>query len=321
MTIFSGKKVGIGVWLEATRGQKATIAYWMPWTDNTFTDKANVESEAGVVDTLMDSIGSEVTKQRAEGTIGGQVYPNGIGFFLKALLGAVATVAKAPAHEHTFTLLESNTHPTLTIGTSSPLGSSSYPLAMIESMDFNAEVGGKLTVSVKMRSKKGESVSHTVQYQDEKGFVANMLKVYLADNVAGLNSAQNICLQSITLSISKEIKDIECLSSVDPIDYINAGVKIEWSMEMIFENNTYKDLFLNGTPKAFRMLAEDTKHPINGTHKNTLQVDLSKVQFTDWTPAYTIDDITKQSVKFKGHYDVKTRKAIEIKLKNTQASY
>ena len=41
----------------------------MPWTDNTFVDKANVESNAGVVDTLMDSIGSEVTKQRAEGTI------------------------------------------------------------------------------------------------------------------------------------------------------------------------------------------------------------------------------------------------------------
>nr|DAW73256.1 MAG TPA: hypothetical protein [Caudoviricetes sp.] len=56
------------------------------------------------------------------------------------MLGAVATTAKAPAHEHTFTLLESNTHPTLTIGTSSPLGSSSYPLAIIESMDFNAEV-------------------------------------------------------------------------------------------------------------------------------------------------------------------------------------
>ena len=140
----------------------------MPWTDNTFVDKANVESEAGVVDTLMDSIGSEVTKQRAEGTIGGQVYPNGIGFFLKALLGAVATTAKAPAYEHTFTLLESNTHPTLTIGTSSPLGSSSYPLAMIESMDLNAEVGGKLTISVKLRSKKGETATHTVQYQDEK---------------------------------------------------------------------------------------------------------------------------------------------------------
>lgn len=140
MSIFTGKKVGVGVGLESTRGQKANIAYWMPWTDNTFIDKANIESEAGVVDTLMDSIGSEVTKQRAEGTIGGQVYPNGIGFFLKALLGAVATTAKSPAYEHLFTLLENNTHPTLTIGASTPLGSSSYPLAMIESMDLNAEV-------------------------------------------------------------------------------------------------------------------------------------------------------------------------------------
>nr|DAW73510.1 MAG TPA: hypothetical protein [Caudoviricetes sp.] len=56
------------------------------------------------------------------------------------MLGAVATTAKAPAYEHTFTLLESNTHPTLTIGTITPIGSSSYPLAMIESMDFTAEV-------------------------------------------------------------------------------------------------------------------------------------------------------------------------------------
>lgn len=148
-----------------------------------------------------------------------------------------------------------------------------------------------------------------------------MLKVFFADSVAKLDTVQNICLQSITVSIKKEIKDIECLSSIDPIDYINAGVSIEGSMEMIFENNTYKDLFLNGTPKAFRMIAEDTKHPINGSHNNTLQIDLSKIQITDWTPAYTVDDITKQSVKFKGHYDVKTKKAIEIKLKNTQANY
>lgn len=321
MTIFTGKKVGVWVGIETTRGQKAEIAYWMPWTDNTFVDKANIEPNAGVVDTLMDSIGSEVTKQRAEGTIWGQVYPNGIWFFLKALLGAVTSVAKAPAYEHTFKLLESNTHPTLTIGTSTPIGSSSYPLAMIESMDFTAEVWGKLTVNVKLRSRKGETATHTVQYQDEQGFVANMLKVYLADTVTKLDTAQNICLQSITVSIKKEIKDIECLSSIDPIDYINAGVSIEGSMEMIFENNTYKELFLNGTPKAFRMLAEDTKHPINASHNNTFQLDLSKIQITDWTPAYTVDDFTKQSVKFKGHYDVKTKKAIEILLKNTQKNY
>lgn len=319
--VFTGKKVGVGVWLEASRGTKAPIVYWMPWTDNTFIDKANIESDSGVVDTLMDSIGSEVTKQRAEGTIGGQVYPNGIGFFLKALLGAVSTTKKGEAYEHIFSLLESNTHPTLTIGTSTPLGSNSYPLAMIEAMDLNAEVGGKLTVSIKLKSKKGETETHTVQYLDEHGFVANMLTVYLADSVSDLASANNICLQSLSLSISKEVKDIECISRLDPIDYINTEMKIEGSMEMYFENNTYKDWFLNGTPKAMKLFAEDTKHPINSTHNNTLDIDLHKVQITDWTPSFTVNDVTKQSIKFKAHYDVKSKKAIEVRLKNTQMSY
>jgi hypothetical protein len=48
-----------------------------------------------------------------------------------------------------------------------------------------------------------------------------------------LDVADNICLQSITISIKKEIKDIECLSSVDPIDYINSSFSIEGSMEML----------------------------------------------------------------------------------------
>jgi hypothetical protein len=50
-------------------------------------------------------------------------------------------------------------------------------------------------------------------------------------------------------------------------------------------------------------------------------LDLSKVVITDWTPAFTLDDITKQSISFKGHYDLRTKKAVEIYLKNTQASY
>ena len=34
-----------------------------------------------------------------------------------------------------------------------------------------------------------------------------------------------------------------------------------------------------------------------------------------------LDDITKQSISFKGHYDLRTKKAVEVYLKNTQASY
>ena len=322
---FTGKKVGVWVSLETTRGvKKVPIEYWMPWTDNTFFDHANVESDAGVVDTLVDSINSEVTKQWSEWTIGWQVYPNGIWFFLKALLGACESEANEDsdeAYNHIFTLLESNTHPTLTVWTNTPIWGQAFPLAMIESMDFNAEVGWKFTVSINLKARKGETQTHTVAYTSESGFVANMLKVYLANNVAWLDNAANICLQSLTISIKKEVKDIECLSSIDPIDYMNSSFSIEWSMELIFDDNTYKNDFLSWNAHAMRILAEDTKHPIDDGVYPTFMMDLSKVQYTDWTPAFAVDDIVKQTVAFKGHYDVNTRKAIEIQLINTQESY
>ncbi|MBR4566925.1 hypothetical protein IKO18_00425 [bacterium] len=50
-------------------------------------------------------------------------------------------------------------------------------------------------------------------------------------------------------------------------------------------------------------------------------LDLAKVIITDWTPAFTVDDVTKQSISFKGHYDVTNHKAVEVYLKNTQESY
>jgi hypothetical protein len=28
-------------------------------------------------------------------------------------------------------------------------------------------------------------------------------------------------------------------------------------------------------------------------------LDLSKIKITDWTPAFTVDDVTKQSLSFK----------------------
>ena len=175
---FTWKKVWVWVSLETTRWEKKLpIQYRFPRTDNTFSDKANVEADSWVVDTIVDSINSEVTKQRSEWTIWWQVYPNWIWFFLKALLGSVTSSWSNWIYEHNFSLLESNTHPTLTVGCFTPISSSSYPLAMIESMDFTAEVWGKFTVSINLKAKKWESSTHIVSYTDETGFIANMSRI------------------------------------------------------------------------------------------------------------------------------------------------
>lgn len=319
---FIWKKVWVGVSIEDTRWvKKLPIQYWFPWTDHTFFDRAKIEQDSWAIDTLVDATHSMVTKRWSEGTLWWQVYPNGIGFFLKALMWWVAS-SWEEVFEHTFTLLESNTHPTLTVWVNTPIGWSSYALAMIESMDFTAEVWGKFTVSVNLKARQWESENnHVVCYDDEKWFVANMLKVFIAGDLQHLDSAQNICLQSITISFKKEVKDIECISSLDPIDYINSSFSIEGSMELLFQDNSYKEDYLQWRFKMLRVLAEDTLHPYSEDNYPTFMLDLSKVIITDLTPAFTLDDITKQSISFKGHYDLKTKKAVEIYLKNTQASY
>lgn len=320
--LFVWKKVWVWVSLEEQRWvKKLPIQYWFPWTDNTFFDRASLEQDSWAIDTLLDATHSMVTKKWSEWTIWWLVYPNGIGFFLKALMWWVESNGEG-VFEHRFNLLESNTHPSLTVWVHSPLWSRSYALAMIESMDFNAEVWGKFTVSVNLKARKWENEDDfSVNYDSENWFVANMLRVFIADSIEKLDIAENICLQSFTLSFKKEIKDIECISSLDPIDYLVSGFSIEWSMEVLFENNSYRDDYLNWNAKALRILLEDKSHPYWEDDYPTFMLDLSKVIITDWTPAFSLNDITKQSISFKWHYDIKQWKAVEVYLKNTQERY
>lgn len=124
-------------------------------------------------------------------------------------------------------MLESNTHPSLTIATTNPLNDYNYALAMIESMEISASSGDKVSMTASLKAKKGEVASHSLAYTAESPFIATDAMVYLADNSAGLDGASNICLQSLTLSISKNLEEIECLSSIDPIDFANTSLAIE----------------------------------------------------------------------------------------------
>jgi hypothetical protein len=92
-------------------------------------------------------------------------------------------------------------------------------------------------------------------------------------------------------------------------------------MEVLFENNSYRDDYLNWNAKALRILLEDKSHPYWEDDYPTFMLDLSKVIITDWTPAFSLNDITKQSISFKWHYDIKQKKAVEVYLKNTQERY
>lgn len=86
----------------------------------------NDESSFGVI---ADSVESYVTKQWAEGNIEGNVNVNNFGYALLSAFGAVSSAsASAGAYTHSYTVLESNEHPTLTVGIDDPVeGDIAFP--------------------------------------------------------------------------------------------------------------------------------------------------------------------------------------------------
>lgn len=84
------------------------------------------ESSFGVI---ADSVESYVTKQWAEGNIEGNVNINNFGYALLSAFGTLSTApASSGAYTHSFSVLESNEHPTLTVGINDPVeGAMAFP--------------------------------------------------------------------------------------------------------------------------------------------------------------------------------------------------
>lgn len=322
MSYYQWKKRTIGIGIETQRGVAVKPIYWFPRTDYAVQPKMEVKNDEGNVGTLVSSIDSHVTKQWSEWSFWGKVYPNGIGYFLYCVLGKVNTVASGSNYKHTFSVEEVNTHPTFTLATHDPVADFEYPLTVVESIQLSAEVGGDYMVSVNTKGRKGQTPAtpNTTNFVNEESFVATDIKVYIADNASGLDTADNICLQSFDVVINKNTEAIECLSLEDPKDYINKQITIEGGLEMYWEDNTYRDIAFNDIAKALRIEAIDKSILINGANPE-LTIDLPKVKINDWTDTVALGDTIKQSIKFTAHYSIADSKAINIELINTKSSY
>ena len=324
MPYYQWKKRKIWLGIESVRGTAVAPTYWFPWTDYSFVPKIDVMEDEGNAGTLISSIDSHVTKQWSEGNIGGKVYPNGIVYLLLAALGKKTTNNAGSNPVHTIEVEEVNNHPSLTICTSDPVSDMQYPLWVVDNLQISAETGGDYNVTSTIKAKIGVTPAgaYTPWYVNEEAFTATDIKVYVENNLAALAGAtNNICVQRFDITISKETEDIDCLSSLDPIDFMNTSMKIEGNLEMYWTNNDYRDYTMGSIAKAIRIKAVDTSVTLTGAENPEITIDLAKVKFVDWSDAVTLWDIIKQTVKFTAHYSIANSKAISVLVRNTKATY
>jgi len=133
---------------------------------------------------------------------------------------------------------------------------------MLESLAVSAEVGGFVTFTADYKAKKSSSATHTVSYTTDYTLLARHCGVKFADTLAGLDGASDVCVQSFSLTISKNLEEDLCLSSVEPIDYTNKQFVVEGSMTIKYTSEEYKDLYMDATQKALRITIEDTNTTI-----------------------------------------------------------
>jgi hypothetical protein len=321
MPKYIGRRINVWFWIEATRGTAVAVQNWQPKTEISFENKVEVIQDESSIGVIADTIGSEVVRKFGEGDISGNIGANSIGYLLLSLLGSVTSTNQTGSYLHEFTLAESNSTQSLTIGVNDPVvGDKAFSLAMIDSMTISANAGEYCTFSVSFKSRPEETTTHTVSYAVDTSLLAKHSIFKTASNLAGLPLATQHCVQSFEITFSKNLEDVYCISSTNVLDFVNTKFGVEGSFTAFFDTTAFRDYQNAGTDRAIRFQLIDTTTTI-GTANPSLTIDLPLASLTEFSRSMGNDEVVTQTCTFKGMYSVADGSIVDVSLVNTTSAY
>lgn len=324
MVKYIGRQINVGFGKETTRGTAVSIGAWMPKTDLSFDDKSEKIVDESAIGVIADARNSFLAKLWAEWDLSGNVEINSFWYLLLAVMGTLTSAESTTgSYLHEFTLKNDNQNQSLTVWVNDPVEwDVAFPLAMVESLTINAEEWQQVTFTVSIKSKKGESTTHTVTYPADYRLLSRDSIFKLATNLAGLSSADALYIKSFEITIEKNLEADYCLWSQEPNDFINKQVSITGSFTAIYEDEaTYKDVALSEDKKALRFQLIDTAQTIGLSDNPTITIDLPYADMTEWSKSQGNDEVVTQTVGFKALYSVTDESMLNIDMINTKSSY
>lgn len=312
-----------GVGKETTRWTAVDPVIWVHQTEADFDDEVEKVIDESALWKLMTSSESNKTKQYAMWEITWILASTSIWYFLLSLLGSVTTSpASTGAYSHVFSMDEVNDKQSLTISKKTPTQELRFALAMVESLSISANVGEQVNMTAGLRAKAGTTSTLTKAYTQDNKFYAHMVNVKFADDIAWLDAADAECFENIELNLTQELEDGFCFTSgFDLGDIYNKGFSIDGTFGKIRQNNTFEDYVINETEKAMRIELVDTSKTIGDSDNPTIKFDIAKVTFENHEPEWGINDVMRETVTFKWHYDLANSADIDVTVINEQASY
>lgn len=318
MTKFVGRRGLLGIAKEASRGTPVAPTFWVPFAALSFHDIVETAREEQGQGVIADSDSSYVTLQSGEGEVEAEIYDKALGLILASLLGTVPSSSGGPPYTHTYTFSNSNQHQSLTLYWKDPDRSDIFPLGVVDSLTISVEPSGKVQWTVGFKSKRARE--WTAQTPDFTSLGAKWLhqhvQVKLASSIAGLSAASVLSLKSLELNLNANTVLDSVMGTIEPEDILNQHFSVEGTLNLNLEDDTYRDYMLNGTYRAMEI-------KLNGGSNSILTLQFPRVDFTEWEPDYTLNEIAKQNINFKANYD--QANALDIistaTLVNLQVSY
>jgi hypothetical protein len=306
MTKFIGRLATLGVAKEAVRGVPVAPTYSIPFETLSFDDKVVKVRETAGLGSIADADSAYVTTQYAEGDMTAEIRDKSFGLMLLNLLGTVSVAGPTDStYTHSFSLAETNTHQSLCLLINDANVKEMYPLSMIKSLEINISLDNIVKYTVSFMSKRGDvSTAAVVALTSENKFTKKHLAFKLATNIAGIAAATAISLKSLTLKFENNVVMDDVLGTAEPEDIMNKQFSIEGTVELNYTDDTYKNYMRNGDYKAMEIKLVNTDVYAAGTTRPSLTMQFPRVDFFEWAPDYSIDDIVRQKFSFKCNRDV-----------------
>lgn len=321
MTKFAGRRGSLALAIEDSRGVPPTSSsdyFWVPFATMSFKDTVEEAREDQGMGKIADGDSKYVVMKFGEGEVEAQLYDKALGVILTGVLGAIPTPSGGNPYTHTYTLANTNQHQSVSLYWSDPDRSDMYKLGMVDSFQVSVEPNGIVNYTIGFKSKTADEWTSITPVFTSLGskFLHQHLAVKLAANVGALAAATPISLKNLEFTIAKNTVFDSVMGTVEPEDILNQQISVEGKMELNLESDTYRDYMLDGTYRAMEI-------KLNGGTSSILTLQFPRVDFSEWEPDYSLNDIAKQSINFKCNYDAAN--ALDIistaTLVNTQTTY
>lgn len=325
MTKISGRQVCIGIGKESSRGTAVAPSYWVPWLDQDFDDRVETVIDEAALGVLEGSDGENVVKQWGEGTLKTKIKDKHFGLILLSLLGSVSSVAKsapnAAVYDHTFTVLQSSSHPSLTVAQKDANRDIAFANGVVDSLKISARPGEYVPYEAKILSFASASASNTVAQVAENDFVPQNLTFKKATAASGLDAASAIKIRDMSLEISQNLFAEYVLGSKAPNDFLTQVIKVRGTVTLVHTDTTYIDMMKNETYNAMRFDFQNTNVTIGTSANPGLKIDLNRVRVKNHKTVKKPNGIVEETFDIEAHYSLTDSKMLSIILTNLATSY